>query len=250
MENPFSIRSCDYAAYRPVYPTELYDWIVAAAPAAGAAWDCATGNGQCAKALADRFGTVVGTDVSAEQIGAAQAKRNLKYLVSPAEKTPFSSNTFDVVTVAQALHWFDYEQFWPEVSRVLKPGGFFCAWAYNWLEGDPALDTYLMEPFLDILKPFWSEKNAIAWRGYQNEEIRFPFKRLKTPEFSIALSLTIGQTINYLQTWSAYKRAICAPHHADNIKTLLDEACKRWPNDHLFQLTHPLVLVAGYNLEP
>ena len=83
------------------------------------------------------------TDVSAAQIEHAIPHTRVRYSVQPAEATDFPDASFDAVTVAQALHWFDLDRFWPEVQRVLRPGGFFAAWGYAWPRLGAPLDAIL-----------------------------------------------------------------------------------------------------------
>lgn len=124
----FSVASAAYASGRPLYPTELFTWIASNCESHRKAWDCATGNGQAALGLAPHFECVEATDISAEQIEHCFPAPNISYSVQPAEQTMFPTSNFDLVAVAQALHWFDFERFWPEVWRTAKPNAFFCAW--------------------------------------------------------------------------------------------------------------------------
>src|ERR1044071_3550840 len=107
MKDNFSKQSIAYAKYRPTYPQELYDFILSKVEKRDAAWDCGTGNGQTAKELSKYFKKVFATDISEKQIQNAHAVENIFYSMQPAEQTNFSDNTFDLVTVSQALHWFD-----------------------------------------------------------------------------------------------------------------------------------------------
>jgi len=62
------------------------------------------------------FSEVQATDVSAHRANAIP-ETNVHYSVQPAEATNFPDAYFDAVIVAQALHWFDLDQFWVEVNR-------------------------------------------------------------------------------------------------------------------------------------
>lgn len=121
MKDNFSKQAAGYAKYRPVYPPELYDFILANAPRKQAAWDCGTGNGQAANELAKTFDKVYATDISQKQIEKAVQQSNIFYSVQPAEQTNFPGNSFDLITVAQALHWFKFDDFYTELKRVAKP---------------------------------------------------------------------------------------------------------------------------------
>ena len=120
----FSLYSDLYARFRPAYPEALYQWLLPLCAAQERAWDCATGNGQTAVRLGDGFARVDATDISSAQLGQAEAHNQVYYRECPAEVTPFDDASFDLITVSQALHWFHFPSFWPEVGRVLKPGRF------------------------------------------------------------------------------------------------------------------------------
>jgi len=126
----FSGVAADYAAYRPQYPAALFDWLASVSPRCELAWDCACGSGQASLPLASRFALVAASDASAIQVATATASENIRYLVAAAETAPLADGTVDLVTVAQALHWFVGDEFFAEVRRVGRPGGVFAAWTY------------------------------------------------------------------------------------------------------------------------
>jgi Methyltransferase domain len=194
--NTFSEKSHDYAAARPQYPVELFSWIRQAAGVDSTVWDAATGNGQAAHGLAAHFAQVFATDISSEQIAAAKPAANIRYSVASAEQSGLADSSCDVVTVAQALHWFDYAKFWPEVRRVC-PGGFFCAFGYAWMTATPAVDQELVLPFQELVSPFWAPNNRILWDGYQPADIQFPFEEVPAPDFAIGLIWSINSIIDY-----------------------------------------------------
>src|SRR3954470_6311391 len=103
----FSNHAKIYAAFRPTYPEELYSFIFQHLEQRTTAWDCATGNGQVASYLAKHFDQVYATDISQQQLDNAILLPNISYTVSAAEKTSFPDQFFDLVTVGQALHWFN-----------------------------------------------------------------------------------------------------------------------------------------------
>jgi SAM-dependent methyltransferase len=214
----FSIAADRYAAARPAYPAELYDWIASQSPARDTVWDCATGNGQAAIDLAARFATVYATDISAAQLAHAERRPNICYLAQAAEAAAFADRTFDAITVAQALHWFDFSRFWPEVTRIMKSGGLFCAWGYASTTCPDDVTRVLLEPVQKIVAPYWSERNHILWRGYDAREIGFPFPAITPPAFSIALTWTATQLAAYIKTWSAYTLAA----HDDALRARLE----------------------------
>ena len=126
MDN-FSKGAAEYVAFRPLSPEGIFDFLYAHTYSFGQAWDCGTGNGQVAARLAERFSKVYGTDISKEQLALAVQKDNITYRVERAEQTSLSDRSIDLVTVAQAIHWFDLNNFYKEVKRVAKPGALIAA---------------------------------------------------------------------------------------------------------------------------
>ncbi|HEY6893543.1 MAG TPA: class I SAM-dependent methyltransferase, partial [Rhodanobacteraceae bacterium] len=111
----FSGHAPTYRDARPLYPPALFDWLAREASAHTLAWDAGCGNGQASVSLAERFARVVATDPSASQIANAERRDNVEYRVEPAEQCSLDSASADLVTVAQALHWFDFPRFFAEV---------------------------------------------------------------------------------------------------------------------------------------
>ncbi len=138
----FSGHAEKYQKYRPQYPDKLFDYLATCCTAHQTAWDCATGNGQAALALAKCYRQVIATDASVQQIANAVKQSNIDYRVAPAESTTIAANSIDLVTVAQALHWFDIRKFAEEVRRVLKPAGILAVWTYNLLQISPGVDYH------------------------------------------------------------------------------------------------------------
>jgi ubiquinone/menaquinone biosynthesis C-methylase UbiE len=116
----FSTVAREYANFRPGYPPALFAWLAEVAPSRDAVWDCGCGSGQASTALAEYFSMVYATDVAPEQVGAAKAHPRVRYAVAPAEKSGLADGSVDLVTVAQALHWFDVETFYAEARRVAR----------------------------------------------------------------------------------------------------------------------------------
>lgn len=112
-----------YTRFRPRYPSALFEYLASVTPKKDVVWDCATGTGQAAVELAQHFEQVIATDASAEQIANAEQHPRVQYRVSTAEMSGLDSGSIDLITVAQALHWFDLPAFYAEAQRVLKPDG-------------------------------------------------------------------------------------------------------------------------------
>lgn len=200
----FSENSADYSKYRPVYPDALFDYLVGVAPSSGLAWDCATGSGQAARKLAQRFSRVIATDASEDQIRKAKPVDNITYQVAPAEKAPIPDSAVDLVTVAQALHWFDIELFSREVERVLSTNGVIAVWTYNLLAISPAVDTIINGFYEQVLDRYWPPERLMVENGYRH--ISFPFQKLACPPFSMSATWSLNELLGYLGTWSAVKQ--------------------------------------------
>jgi hypothetical protein len=241
----FSQGSHAYAAARPGYPVELFEWVASRCEQRELAWDCATGNGQAARGLSSRFERVCATDISFEQVSQAKRASGVAYIVCAAERTPFHDATFDLVAVAQALHWLDLDGFWPEVVRVARPGALFAAWGYDGLESTSEVDRLVMGPFLEIVAPFWAQSNRLLWNGYRSEEIRFPFERIEVPSLSLELDWSAAQLLAYVETWSAYKRCLLDPIAGARLRAHRAEAQAILPAGTPLRVRMPLTLVAG-----
>ncbi len=243
--NPFSNNSKAYVQARPHYPNELYEWIISQCVSSYFAWDCGTGNGQAAIGLAPFFDNVQATDCSDEQIIHAIKRPNVIYTVQCAEKTKFADSSFDLIVVAQALHWFDFNRFWQEVTRVARPRAFFCAWGYSWLTSTPIVDEIFIKPFRNAIKSFWAHNNRILWDGYQSKDIAFPYTRINTPIFYINERWTLEQLIEYMCTWSAYKNSRNDATALEAVNSSIARVRDQVSSDELLPIRMPLKMVAG-----
>ncbi len=221
----FSTHSIDYAKYRPRYPASLFEYLSSVASQHERAWDCATGNGQAALGLAPFFQQVIGTDASLSQLENAQRHERITYRVATAEKTDIESESVDLVTVAQALHWFDLDAFYEEVRRVLKQSGVVAVWAYNLLEIEPELDALINRFYGETVGPYWPPERRLIEEGY--EALAFPFRELKPPVVLMEASWNLAELTGYLRTWSATKRLIEA-RGFDPVTDLTSELLPIW----------------------
>ena len=204
----FSQHAHLYAAFRPDYPKELYDFIFAHVHDFSTAWDCATGNGQAAKELASRFKQVYATDISEKQMSNGYQTPNIKYSVSGAEQASFPDSSFDLITVAQAVHWFKLDRFYAEVDRVAKENSVLAIWGYGLLSVNPEFDRKLQKFYKEIVGPYWDPERKLIDESYQT--IPFPFREILPPVFSFTKNWDIQQMQGYLSTWSAVQKYIKA----------------------------------------
>lgn len=206
----FSGDSHAYARHRPRYPDALFAWLARQAPGKVHAVDIATGNGQAAIGLAQHFIRVSAFDASATQIAAAETRANVTYGVAPAENIPLPDGCADLITVAQALHWFDVDCFYRECRRVLKPQGLLACWSYNLLHVTPHVDALVNALYHDVLGPYWPVERRHVETGYT--ALPFPPNRIAAPGFAMQADWTGEHLLGYLRTWSAWKAYTGAGH--------------------------------------
>jgi ubiquinone/menaquinone biosynthesis C-methylase UbiE len=225
MKDNFSSQSEKYAQFRPTYPDALFDYLLSIVPARDNAWDCGTGNGQVARVLARDFKTVSATDISRQQIENAFMQENIEYSVGSAENTSFPDNSFDLITVAQAIHWFDFASFYREVTRTIRNKGVLAVIGYGLIQLSPSLDHVINSFYRDVVGPYWDKERKYIDDNYQT--IPFPFEEIAAPAFENTLEWTFQHLIGYLGTWSAVKHFQKATDK-NPVDLVYDELKKAW----------------------
>ncbi|HWM25674.1 MAG TPA: class I SAM-dependent methyltransferase [Chthoniobacterales bacterium] len=206
------------------------------------AWDCATGNGQAAIALAGWFERVVATDASEKQVAKAEAHARVEYRVAPAEKSGIPSGTVDLITVAQALHWFDLSRFYGEARRVLKPGGVVAAWAYKLASVTPPIDAVVGHYYSDVVGPYWPAERGLVEKF---EELTFPFAEIMAPPFEMVAEWRVDHLVGYLRTWSATQRFMAA-NQCDPLKGVEEDLRAAWGDaEQSRRVVWPLTVLVG-----
>ena len=243
-QDHFSTQAGEYTRFRPRYPGELFEYLASLPRARSRAWDCGTGNGQAACDLARWFREVVATDPSQSQISHAVAHPKVQYLVSAAEHAPLPNDSVDLVTVAQALHWFDLERFYAEVRRVGRAGSVLAVWSYGLARITPAVDAAVWTLYHDILGEYWPPERTIVEEGYKT--LAFPFEELSAPRFTMSARWSLTDLVGYLGTWSS-TQAYIKRHQADPVGLVGDELLAAWgASDRQCQVRWPLVLRVGW----
>lgn len=224
-ENFFARVASQYSRFRPRYPAELFAFLAAISPGRSLAWDCATGSGQAAQSLAHQFEQVVATDISDELLAQAAPQDGITYRNASALASGLPGGAVDLVTVANAMHWFHGDAFAAEVRRVLRPGGIIAAWSYACAEITAAIDRLTRRLHDEIVDPFWIEPNRIVERGYR--DLHFPFEPVAAPPFEITGRFDLLQLEGYLRTWSAcvkYQQR----HGVDPVSLVHGELLQAW----------------------
>ncbi|MFC3609722.1 class I SAM-dependent methyltransferase [Stutzerimonas tarimensis] len=241
-DNHFKAVSAHYASSRPSYPDALFAWLAAQCESHGLAWDCGTGSGQAALDLAERFERVLATDASPQQIACAPRHPRVDYRVALAQQSSLPARSVDLITVAQALHWFDLPAFYAEAQRVLKPGAVIVAWSYGIIqvEGE-ALNAEVAHFYHRVVGPYWPAERRHVETGYR--ELPFPFAGLEAPALAMTLDWSLAQLLDYLRSWSATARYLEA--RGEDPVTLLGEQLEPLWGKGTRQVRWPLAIRAG-----
>ena len=242
MKDKFSKQAETYAKYRPGYPKELFELILNHIQTRVAALDCATGNGQTAKELANNFIKVFATDISQTQLDNAVKAENIFYSRQAAEHTTFEENTFDLITVSQALHWLDIESFYDEVKRVAKPGGVIAIWMYSLVSISPAIDELINKKhYRETLGNYWDYERKHVDDNYST--IPFPFSEITVPPIQMTLYWSLDELKGYLESWSALQNFISANQY-NPVDELVKNIRPYWKEEKM-KIIFPLYLRMG-----
>lgn len=240
----FSPVSGDYARYRPTYPVALFAWLAKQVTSHNLAWDCAAGSGQASRDLTRYFKRIIATDASSAQIAAAAPYPGTEYRVAPAEASGLSEASVDLITVAQAMHWFDLDRFYAEARRVLKPGGVLAAWCYGALsvEGE-AVNARAEAFYQNTVGPYWPPERQLVESGYRT--LPFPFAEIATPAFAMDVHWSLPELLGYFRSWSATAR-FSAERGYDPVTVLASELAPHWKSPHQRRrVSWPLAMRAG-----
>lgn len=197
----FSTQATDYSKFRPHYPNELFQWLADQTQGHDAVWDCGTGSGQAAAALSPFYGKVYATDPSEKQLGSAVLKPNIQYTVGTAEASHLAAKSVDLITVAQAYHWFNHDRFFAEAQRVGRPRAVVAVWSYALAKISTEIDPIIKDWHDGFLGPYWEKERTHVSTGYR--DLPFAFESLSAPQFQMQVEWSLDHLLGYLGTWSA-----------------------------------------------
>ena len=200
----FSSGAAEYERHRPGYPRELFEFLADVTPGRRLAVDVATGNGQAATGLAEFFDEVLATEPSEAQLARARPHPRVHYRREPAERIGLPEGCCDLLTAAQAAHWFDWSLFPQEACRVLSPAGVVALWTYELFSVDPSIDAIVEDFYRNVTGAYWPRERRHVEERYAS--LPFPFEEFPVPDFSYALDWTAADAVAYLGTWSAVQR--------------------------------------------
>lgn len=203
-KNWFDKKAHFYAVARPTYPSELFELLSERCNQHHNALDCGTGNGQSAVLLADHFEHVSGLDTSQSQLKLAEKRNNVNYIMATADQLPAKDQSIDLVTVAEAVHWFSLDDFYNETNRVLKPDGKVAVWCYYLPNISPKLDTIIDTLFHETLKDYIDDKRLLIKDGYKN--LPFPFENVERHELTTTKTWSFENMLQNLYSSSQVKK--------------------------------------------
>ena len=239
----FSKQSGLYSKYRPRYPDAMFRYLSEIAPSNKLAWDCATGSGQAALGLTPFFEKIIASDASTNQLEHAAQHHKIVYKHMPAEQTDLPNQSLDLITVAQAIHWFNFDRFYREVNRVLKPGGIIAVWTYNLPKIHPNADKVLYTFYRNTIHDFWPPERILVENNYI--DLPFPFKKLKHPVYKMYAQWNVDDVVGFVNTWSAvikYQEKM----FSDPVPDFRFELEKAWPEKtESLKVEWPLTLLIG-----
>ena len=239
----FSAHAATYAEARPHYPPELFDWLAKQCPRRRLAWDAGCGNGQASVALAEYFGEVYATDPSQSQIANAIAHDKVQYAVESAEACSLGDHTANLVTVAQAYHWFDHARFCDEARRVLAPDGVAALWSYAESRVSPEVDPIVDQLHHRTLGADWPPERQHVLDRYR--ELPFPFRPIPSPAFEMRADWNLHQYLAYLSSWSATQRYLKRTG-IDPVVAIGDDMRATWGHPETVRSVEwPLLLLVG-----
>lgn len=237
----FSDDSGNYLRFRPTYPKALFEEIFRHTQAREKAWDCATGNGQVAGVLASYFKQVMASDISQNQLDSAPSIPNVNYQKSAAETTPFMDNTFDLITVAQAAHWFNLEDFRKEVMRVGKPNGILAVWGYGLVSTEDPINGFIRDFYGNQVGRYWNPERRHLDNEYKH--ISFGFEEIEVAQnFEIVCSWSLKHLEGYLRTWSAVGNYVLENPEEDPVSLVISKMAPFWEEKTIKEMKFPIYL--------
>lgn len=200
---PLFQRGSAYHQHRPGYPQSLFEWIARQSHGHDRALDLGCGTGQACRGLEPLFEQVLGADFSLKQLQAAPRSATHFFSCS-ASALPLPDASLDLITVAQAFHWFDPECFFAEAERCLLPGGMLVLISYGLCEVE-GLGSLIREYHDGPLGVWWPPERAALMNHYP--EAVLPWESVPYPDDALQCQWALQDMLGYLDTWSALVNA-------------------------------------------
>ncbi len=232
-----------YGTFRPSYPPALIEYLLSLCPSSHHALDVGCGTGQLTRMLAPHFGMVTAIDPSASQIAHAKDVPNVMFRQGSSDQLEVPPGALDLITAAQAAHWFDLPPFYAACQKALKKDGILALITY----GVPVMEGPAGEVLADFywthIHAFWPTPRRHVEQGYR--ELAFPFSELDAPDIPMAQAWTLDGVLGYVQSWSAVAAAKAAGQ-ADTVTAFEAQMRRVWGDPEAAQLmSWPLTVKAA-----
>ena len=241
-KDQFSEQACAYAAFRPNYPESIFQFLSDLVTENFMALDCGAGNGQTAESLSRYFKIVLACGPSRKQLRQARKKSNILYFQSTAENIALQMKTTNLITVSQAIHWFQFNQFYEEANRLLTPKGIIAIWGYNFPRMNSKIDNILDYLYSDILGDYWQKE-----RKYIDEEFKtipFPFDEIKTPVFQMKTQWDLKRFLGYIGSWSAVQNYL-NKNELNPLELIKEKLIIAWGSEEKYEINWPIFIRVG-----
>jgi SAM-dependent methyltransferase len=141
----------DYGNLRPRPPEDLFALVMSQMPVRfpGLVVDLGSGTGISTSPWRRYARHVLGIELNPDMIHAAARSAGAGYVQASALRAPLPSACADIVTCAQSFHWLKAEQALEEIARILRQGGVFAAYDYDW---PPLTDWEVDAAFLRVIE--------------------------------------------------------------------------------------------------
>lgn len=181
--------------------------------------------------MSKRFDEAIGTDPSAGMVKQAyqnsERHPNTTYQQGSAENSSFiGEDEVDCVVAAQAAHWFDYAKVWPEIRRIVRPGGTVAFWGYkdhifvDFPKASEIMMSYAYDTHPDMLGSYWPQPGrsyvqdklrviqppAGEWEDVQRVEYEPGTGGKHSGDGTLFMEkrISVGDCKEYVRTWSSY----------------------------------------------
>ncbi len=241
MKDNFSKQAAVYAQFRPRYTENIFKPIIDLCIEKNTVWDCATGNGQAAVILAQSFKKVFATDISQKQIDNAIQSENIVYSLSSAENAHFDKNSLNLIVVAQAVHWFNFEKFYTNANTFLKQDGIIALVGYGIHSVNAEIDGVVNNFYAQTIGSYWDSERRYIEQHYTT--IPFPFDEIKIAETQMHFDINFESFIGYLNSWSAVQHFKNKNNY--NPIELIEKSLKNIWGESLNQISFPVFYRVG-----
>ena len=221
----FTAAAADYVRYRPGYPPEAIDWILATASVATGARivDLGCGTGIATRLFAERGHDLIGVDPNEEMLGYARREGGATYVRGESVATGLPDASVDLVVSAQAFHWFDVAPTLVELGRILRPSGRATAF-WNIRTSSPTMDAYdqLLVEHSSEYEPHVRDDSRIPLRSADGvvdpREAEFPWV----------------ERLGWEKLWGRVRSSSYIVHGvaSDDKRAALEDALRRFFTDH------------------